>query len=64
MKRKSFEIKIDTPEQIFTETVSDCPPMLRIMQIRNEGFLVVQEDSKTHVIPYHSISGFEIREAE
>jgi hypothetical protein len=64
IKRKSFVIKIDTPEQIFYETISDRPPMARIMQIRNDGWLVVQEDDITHVIPYHSIAGFEIKEVK
>jgi len=63
-KRVSFILKIDTPEQIFHETISDRPPMQHILQIRNDGFLVVQEDDKTHVIPYHSIAGFEIEEVK
>jgi hypothetical protein len=63
-KRVSFELKIDTPEQIFYETISDRHPTERIMQIRDEGFFVVQEGDKTHVIPYHSIAGFEIEERQ
>ena len=63
-KRVSFTLKIDTPEQIFYETITDRAPMERIMQIRNEGWIVVQEGDKTHVIPYHSIAGFEIEEVK
>lgn len=58
--RIEYELRIDTPEQVFT--LFTLHPRDRIDQIRKLGYLDIEDGGETHVIPWHSITGFTYKE--